>query len=1161
MREEIQGLAQNFCVTAGAGAGKTTCLVETYLGLLAGSPGRPPLAPEQIVAITFTDKAAQEMRQRLVAAVAERARQGAPGPDWGQLLAQVEWAPIATIHSFCASLLREFGAVLDLDPGFAVLEANDFDELRQEVLAGLVRARLKAQDPTLARLLGAWRLAGRGGLYQRLAELQAGLATQGLSAAQARAATTQAHESQQAMAPELVAQLGALVASLAAAKASGEYGGKAAYLQKIDDLAVLWQDSANNLAQNSLDSAFLDKLDAILAGNWGKAKEPKDQAQELAAGLRGLAGLPAALALAQDLLDLAQELEAALDQELGRRAVLSFDHLLIRAQQLLDQHSQVLAELRGRYRALMVDEFQDVNPLQGRMAYLLGGLAQPAGLASGQQLPEGGPLVLLMGDRKQSIYAFRGADVSVFAQAMEAFAAGAGRVAALPENFRSRPELIAFFNRLFPQVFSQDRHREHAPAAYVDFGPHDQQVPGRQDQGGPPVLEVLDCRGLAAPEEKLSLAAWRRLEAQALAAHLRALVASGVQPGDIAVLFRQMTQVRLYEQALAQAGVGYYTLGGRGFYQTQEVGDLLQALRALLDPSDSLALAGLLRSPLVGLSDASLLCLAHPPGREGPLPLGPALLQGPDLPAWLGPDQVAAGQRARAWLTELLPQARRLSPAELLERLVEDSGLMPVLLGSPGGGQKAANLRKLIELARDPGLSRGGVEDFASRLAELAARDSDGEPQAPLMGEQAPVVRLLSIHKAKGLQFSVVMLADLAFKPQAGTPLLGPEGVLALKPRDLASGQTLDTTLTTAARARQKALEEAESARLFYVACTRARERLIFCLHGGAQGAWRNWVESLVLTYPEAQVVTAGPTPVTPPGQTLALAWPQGLPPEPGPLDRQGQALVERCLHPQPLPVARVSEPVSGLEDWLSCPRRYLFTRRLGLDTAWLASGAGGAGQGAAELGSAVHRLLELAPLPSGPAGLDQVLAGLDLEPGLAAQARDLAAGWWDTDLPARLAALGPGELSREQGFSLCLPADQGFPEVELIGEFDLLACSQDDQALVVDYKITRHVEPLDYQAQMALYCLALWEGQGRQGPLPQVVLCYLWPGGSQLVDMCFSARELAQWRERVRQAGRDIAALPPGVQPADLPAGPGCPGGACPLRRAGLCPGGEEGP
>ena len=110
---------------------------------------------------------------------AANARQDTPGPDWAQHLARVEWAPIATIHSFCASLLREFGAALELDPGFAVLEATEFDELRQEVLEGLARARLKAHDPQLARLLGVWRLGGRLGLYQRLSELQAGLATMG----------------------------------------------------------------------------------------------------------------------------------------------------------------------------------------------------------------------------------------------------------------------------------------------------------------------------------------------------------------------------------------------------------------------------------------------------------------------------------------------------------------------------------------------------------------------------------------------------------------------------------------------------------------------------------------------------------------------------------------------------------------------------------------------------------------------------------------------------------------------------------------------------------------------------------------------------------------------------------------------------------------------
>ncbi|MFH1035060.1 MAG: UvrD-helicase domain-containing protein [Pseudomonadota bacterium] len=1172
MREAIIELAGNFCVSAGAGAGKTSCLVETYLGLLAGTPERPALAPEAIVAITFTDKAAQEMRARVVRGVAQRAGQGASAVDWAALLPRVEWAPISTIHSFCAALLREFGALLGLDPEFTVLEAREFASLRQEVIEEVLRARLQQRDELLGRLLQGQSLRGRGSLAEMLASVQAGLATQGVGAGPAALATAQAHSQALAAAPGLLSQLDRVLALMAQGLASGQFGAKAGYLDKIKQISNIWIFANSSLKENPQDLALLERLAGLLGGQWGKAKDLKDQAQALVQELSGLAALPAAAALAGDLLALAQEVEDALEDELKRRAALSFDHLLLLALKLLRQRPEVLAELRGRYGALMVDEFQDVNPVQGQMVNLLAGQASLPGTEGqgGAEREPAGPVVLLVGDRKQSIYAFRGADVSVFSQAMEDFRQGAGRVAFLGQNFRSRPELIAFFNRLFPQVFGHTEHQEPAPEVYVRFSADDQQQAGRPEAGqadkapGHPAVEVLDCRGLG--DDRTSLAAWRQMEARVLAGHLGGLLASGqAAPGEVAMLFRRLTQVAVYERALSAAGLDYYTVGGRGFYQCQEVGDLLLALRTLLDPADALALAGFLRSPLVGLSDESLLALGFDQDGQA-RSLSQALAQGLDLPDWAAPEQQERWQGARAWLGRLAPLARRQTPAELLECLVEESDLIPVCLGTSGGEQKVANLRKLVESARDPRLAAGGVEDFARRLGELVAEPPE-DAQAPLMGEEAPVIRLMSIHQAKGLEFPVVALADLAFKPRHGAPLLGPGGVMGLKGPDPQGGPARPTPLSLGLLARQRAVEEAEAARLFYVAATRARERLIFCLHGAPakeQGYWGRWLAEYVLPDPQTSLVRAShenQAAETPPpaGHNPALDPAIAQPPAlESPASDQARRLVGRCLHRQPTPPALVSESVSGLEDWLECPRRYWFTRRLMLDTAWLAPANGQGWSGlaqAAALGSAVHRLLEITDLARGPAGLADALALLDLEPDLAARSLALAAGWWDCGLPQILADLGPGRLSREQGFSLLLPPDQGYPALEVIGEFDLLAQPEQGPALLVDYKVSGEIKPHKYRAQMALYCLALWQGQGGQGPLPRALLCYLSEQGAQLRELDFSAAELAQWRGRLRQAAAGIANLPAGAGPLDLPAGEGCARQACALALSGLCP------
>ncbi|MCA1990007.1 MAG: UvrD-helicase domain-containing protein, partial [Desulfarculus sp.] len=753
-RPEMQALVGNLCLTAGAGAGKTYHLVGTYLGLLAGEGGAEPLPPEAIVAITFTEKAALEMRQRVAQAVGSLAREGAPGPDWGALLARVEWAPISTIHSFCAQLLREHGAILGLDPEFAVLDQDAYAELVAEVIADHLRPLLREARPGLLRLLRDWSL---GALSERLAGLLGQLATQGLGIDQARAASLAAHDAALATGPDLARQVESAVAEMARELAAGNLNRSAQFADKILQLNDIITTNPGGLwGGEGPDPAIMSRVLALLGGNWGKAKTLKDAALTAAQGLAELAAVPEARQRVEDLLDLAQGVAADLERELQRRAALSFDHLLLRALELLESQALVREALRARFRAVLVDEYQDVNPVQGRLVQRLTGLEQPG---------DGRVRCLLVGDRKQSIYAFRGADLTEFGRVMQSFASGVGRLEALPHNYRSRPELVEFFNRLFPAVFSGDDLEDEAPGAFVHWADHDQQTAkASYDPTSQPVLEVLEISSLAPEKDKLPLATWRRLEARNLAAHLEKLLASGARPGDIALLFRKLSQVDIYEQALREAGLDFYTVRGRGFYACQEIGDLLLGLRTALDPADDLALAGWLRSPGVGLSDEALIWLAQP--APGPaLGLNRALAQGLELPDWLGPEQAEAWRAARRSLGRLRPLARRLTPAELVEELLTAGDLVPLLAGGAGGEQKIANLRKLMESARAAG--QGGVEGFVRDLQALVDSPPD-DAQAPLLGEGADVIRLMTIHQAKGLEFPIVVLPDLDSPPGGG---------------------------------------------------------------------------------------------------------------------------------------------------------------------------------------------------------------------------------------------------------------------------------------------------------------------------------------------------------------------------------------------------------
>lgn len=1174
-REAIKQLACNHLVTAGAGAGKTTCLVQTYLALLCGEWSGEPLMPGQIAAITYTDKAAAEMRSKVVSRAAGLAASGAALAGWDQLLPRIEWAPMGTIHSFCAELLREFGPSLGLDPDFTVLDENQFslvlqevvdDVLRRELARGRQKGRQKGRQngpehSPLRGLLAHYALGGQRGVRGLLIWLHGSLATHGLSPEQAREATADAHAQRMAQGQGIVTRMGRVVAELDDALAGGlPINRNAGYGKNILTLLAEWSDLQKGLAARPLDGAALTRVSELIKGNWYAAKSFKRELEEHLKALAEQAALGPSAELSDGLLALAEMVNARLERRLAALGGLSFDHLLNLANRLLESDHRVLAELRGRFKVLMVDEFQDVNPVQGRLIRLLAGLDDPDGYAPPDDAIA--PRLLLVGDRKQSIYAFRGADVGVFQRTMRQFIDGhwPGELLALKRNFRSHPELIGFFNRLFAQIFAGPGQAE--LDHQVEFLPQDEQAAGTEPDG-PARVEVLRVEG---PEEKAPAAYWRELEAGALAAHLAGLRDQGVPLGDMAILFRRLTQVGAYEQALARAGLGSYTLGGRDFYARQEIGDILSALRALLHPGDEAALAGFLRSPLVGLSDETILGLAYDgPQRRG---LARAVRQRVSAPEYASPLQAAAWQKGLRLITRLAPLARRMTPAELLGELVSATDLMAVLSAASQGPQQIANLKKLIETARQGALG-SSVEGFAQGLGAML-EEQPKENQAPLMGENAQVVRLMTIHQAKGLEFPVVALPDL------DAPLLGggggqpgpdAKGVISLDSWDPTQGRKLKSAIYNELAQRKRDSEQAEAARLFYVACTRAEKRLIFCLTGHKKrGLWAKWVQDHVLPDELAQEVT-------PPDGPPEHAWDTGqdaapLPSGPGTRAEEGADLAARCLHPRPRLAGglMVRESVSGLEDWLACPRRYYHTRVLGLDTAALPLAGQASGDGAsnpAELGSRVHKLLELADLTAGPESLDQARQQMGLSHDDAQEALGIAAGFWRTGLADLASACGPDAMQREMPFRLHLGGEDGGPGLEVMGEMDLVLATPEG-FLVADYKVTPKIEPAKYRTQLAIYALALWRGQGGGikdgGPVPRTALCYLSPGAASLKELEISPAELEELAARLKQAAAQMALIGPHTSLADLAPGPEC-SAKCALARAGLCAPPDGGP
>lgn len=808
----VQARGQDVFVTAGAGSGKTRTLIARYLSLL--SEGQ---SPHQITAITFTEKAAREMRNRCREEIQRQIARSQPPEDgfWKSQQARLDAARIGTIHSLCAEILRTHPAEAGIDPQFSVLDEGAAAALRQSVVEQVLEQTISASDPDTVGTAGAdladlFRLFSVPALRRLL-----DFALQSRLDLAAWLLSDDPQDLLSRLVEELQAFLqgpaGELVSELRSIRQQGqleELAGVNLALQ-LEDLLADWSQAEQALLSGQrLEglALFCARRKANMALNTGKRTgRPKELLRELrqlyeAGPGRWLADDfdPAVELACQQALPRLRELFSrtlsAYQGALRRQGALDFDDLEALALVLLEGHAHVRRRWQGEIHSLLVDEFQDTNQRQRRLILALGG-EQPGRL-------------FFVGDDRQSIYRFRGADVTVLKSVLRQVQERQGEVLDLQTTYRANAPLLEAAGQLLEPNMQAP---EPQPDYWVVFTPL---MPNRDQPTLPgPVLEFV------AAEE-------RPAAAQALADHLLAMRAAGeLQRWDqAALLFRASTHFSTYEDALEAAGIPFVTVAGRGFFDRPEIRDVLNLLRALANPWDDLAMAGLLRSPAFGLSDAALYLLRWPadpdPPRQ-PAPLYAALhTRRGLLPE---PDRALAA-RAVQQLAELTPLADRLPVARLLERLVETTDLRAVY--SQAGLRLVQNLDKLVEAAYASRIvSVRAFLEYVDTLRDVGARESE----APV--EAAGAVQLMTIHKAKGLEFDVVILADAGYRANTRTSpayLLAGIG-FAAAPDRLEQSPLAHSYL--AQLDRQQA--DAEEARLLYVALTRAREKLVISGHAG----------------------------------------------------------------------------------------------------------------------------------------------------------------------------------------------------------------------------------------------------------------------------------------------------------------------------------------
>jgi len=811
------GLGGTYLVEAGAGTGKTTVLVDRLVALVASG-----VKLERIVAITFTEKAAGELRLRLRAGLEKafvdtRDEDGRDPHDRGraermrEALACLDRAQVATIHGFCSALLRERPVEAGIDPGFAVA-----DKLRQTVIEETV-----------------WDEWIRGQLAKELPPAVAEAHALGFRLRQIRelAGKLLNHRDALGDVPEALADTGgdALLAKLARTADDFQARGRD-HCSAIDDKLLPrlaeFAEAIRALADLPEEMRLAHALSHVKTPplNSGRKSDwTGDTLAELREDIRGLRESIEAVEkavrhnAAVRVVEWLDGFVKAYQREKTARGLLDFQDMLTLARDLLRDRPDVRRHFKRSFDRILLDEFQDTDPLQCEIAFFLAEREEDNARVWDEVILEPGKL-FVVGDPKQSIYRFRRADIETYEKARELIRK-VGGVLELVENFRTRPAIIEGVNTVFEPLMQPpaEGERRYQPdyAALTAFRPPD-------DYGAGTVL--LDLTGELPENAKVGQV--RALEARAVAGFLKEMRESGdyrifdrtldawraPELKDVAILFRTMTSLDDYEDALARYEIDYRIAGGKRFYIRSEVLELITVLSSIEDPHNAAAVVGALRSPFFGISDDDIVIHR---------------LKAGSLSYLDDTGGVPVVRDSLDILRELHIDRESDRIASLIERLFDHTKAPELFLLKPSGEQRHANLMKVTELAdaleRTEHVSFGGFVRWLRETVQLAPEESE----SPLSEEGDDFVRLMTVHKAKGLEFPITILADLSSystrKEEIIVDRIRERMDFGFGSKDSAFG----TDEYEDARKIEDRRREAEVTRLLYVAATRARDLVV----------------------------------------------------------------------------------------------------------------------------------------------------------------------------------------------------------------------------------------------------------------------------------------------------------------------------------------------
>jgi ATP-dependent helicase/nuclease subunit A len=885
-KRSVESIDCHVLVSAGAGSGKTHVLVERYLEILKRNS---ELTVSNLIAVTYTSKAADEMRSRLKLRMQElvRASVGAEHERWSVCLGAVDGAKIGTIHSLCESILKAFPVEAKIDPRFEIVSDLDRAELLEQCLETALH-EASAQELKEGKLLllsypieqiKAWlsSLVGSSLLFEESRQRLPGLSDDALAAHCQKLMNGQHSRAVSQILSD--ARWGEFVSYV-----SGnpwQKGGlleehRQKFLNLISGAQASWRDGKPAGQTLTELMAATDVPVGNAGGNTPEAKELRGAIRQLKNIVDGATkDMPLSLneedvrafALIRGIVGLCDRVLQLFHEEKKSAMRLDFNDLIQSAYAVLERpQSQARRFYNETVKAILVDEFQDTNSLQARLIHLLAGEETR---------------LFLIGDDKQSIYKFQGADVSIFNEWRTVFGgtleqpaemvsypdgtsngsgtgsraglSGPSQVINLSRSFRSHPGIVCFVNNMFERLMvdATDGAGYHARFQPLEAN--------RDEQAGEPRIDVVTVSS-AVDDEDRQVESAEKLEAQAVAIWIAEKVAAEeliwdkevgrerpIRFGDFAVLVQQNDLFGPIEDALSELEIPYVTLAASGFLFRQEVHDVENVLRFLARSADSHALAGVLRSPLFAVPDDVLHAL-RAGQRESLWSLCQRACQSNSLSS---PELSRAVRILRA----LLHYAQVKPLGHVVRKIIDQTKYDVVLLAMPGGRQKSRNLFKLLWLSDQ--YKQKTIFEFINILDQMRALRVK-QSHAPL--DSGDSVKLMTIHGSKGLEFPAVAL------PYLGSDVHGRSSKLLFN-REY--GIALDSTrdpgeprpaLFLLCKRLEREMDESERKRLLYVAMTRARDFLaVFLAQEGKRAvSFRQWLADSLEHYSSSPAGTNG---------------------------------------------------------------------------------------------------------------------------------------------------------------------------------------------------------------------------------------------------------------------------------------------------------------